>query len=105
MHALEAATEHRRLRWQCRRGMLELDLLLGAFCERDYARLSAEQQADFRRLLEVPDPMLHAWLIGQAVPAEPALRALVEQVRQALMASQTESRPASELDHFVCGGC
>lgn len=70
-----------RLRWQCRRGMLELDLLLGGFLEDGYARLSQAQQADFARLLGHQDQVLHDWLIGCGQPDEPALRALVARIQ------------------------
>lgn len=89
--AVEPEAEHRRLRWQCRRGMLELDLLLLAFIDRDYAHLSPEQQVDFRRLLAVEDQTLHTWLLSQAAPAEPGLRALVEQIRGGLTDAQNQS--------------
>ena len=46
-----AEKEIERLRWQCRRGMLELDLLLNRFLESAYADLSVQQRTDFVRLL------------------------------------------------------
>lgn len=59
-----------RLRWQCRRGLLELDLLLRRFVDRGYAGLSASERAAFRQLLEQPDPVLLAWFQGQEVPPD-----------------------------------
>lgn len=56
--------DYNRLRWQCRRGMLELDLLLGEFLHTRYSSLDAELQRDFQRLLEQPDPLLQRWLFG-----------------------------------------
>ena len=38
---------YRRLRWQCRRGMLELDLLLSRFLDAAYADLTKQQRRDF----------------------------------------------------------
>lgn len=73
-----------RLRWQCRRGMLELDLLLNQFLDDAYAALDHERQADFVRLLGYSDQILYDWLIGQAVPADPALGALVALIQQAM---------------------
>jgi antitoxin CptB len=73
--------ELRRLRWQCRRGMLELDLLLGRFLDTGYAELTDDERADFVRLLGYQDQILHDWLMEQAVPAEPALRGLVTRIR------------------------
>jgi antitoxin CptB len=53
-----------RLRWQCRRGQLELDLILNGFLERRYADLSQAEQDTFARLLQLPDRTLLRWLVG-----------------------------------------
>mgnify|MGYP003396454605 FL=1 len=58
----------RRLRWQCRRGLLELDLMFVRFLEQRYSALSVAEQSDFQRLLEQPDQTLLAWLQGQQEP-------------------------------------
>lgn len=47
-----------RVRWRCRRGMLELDMLLGKFLDEQYLRLNARQRQDFAALLELGDPEL-----------------------------------------------
>ena len=54
-----------RIRWQCRRGMLELDLLLKRFLEQELAGLDAGQMQVFKELLNEPDPMLLAWVMAQ----------------------------------------
>lgn len=70
----------RRLRWQCRRGMLELDLLLRGFVDQGYAQLDAEGQATFERLLRLPDPVIHDWLMGRGEPTDPLLASLIAQI-------------------------
>ena len=72
-----------RLRWQCRRGMLELDLLLDRFLDVAYADLDAAGRRDFERFLGFEDQIIHDWLMGQSVPADAALRALVARIRGA----------------------
>jgi antitoxin CptB len=72
-----------RLRWQCRRGMLELDLLLTGFLETGYQDLDEKQQSAFVRLLGYQDQILHDWLMGQAVAADRELRDLVNRIRDA----------------------
>ncbi|MEO5344633.1 MAG: succinate dehydrogenase assembly factor 2 [Gammaproteobacteria bacterium SHHR-1] len=62
-------SELARLRWQCRRGLLELDLLFESFLERGYAQLDAAQRDQFQRLLQQPDPDLQAWLLAQQAPS------------------------------------
>lgn len=47
-----------RLRWECRRGMLELDIVLARFLEREFARLSPQEVEAFRGLLAYPDTEL-----------------------------------------------
>jgi len=58
-----------RLRWRCRRGQLELDLMLGSFLQGYYPALSASEQGAFERLLELPDAALQSYLQGQESPA------------------------------------
>ncbi len=53
-----------RLRWACRRGMLELDVLFMPFVEEAYDDLTEAQQDVFRRLLTCDDPDLFAWFMG-----------------------------------------
>lgn len=65
-------TTLRRLRWRCRRGMRELDVLLTGFLDARFAALDAEQQESFASLLECQDPDLLEWLTGRRsdYPAE-----------------------------------
>ena len=69
-----------RLRWLCRRGMRELDVLLSRFLEHRYPDLNDPLKADFAALLELQDPEIWAYLLGRAEP-EPALAAIVSQIR------------------------
>ena len=45
-----------RLRWRCRRGMRELDVLLVRYLDRDFAGASSRERDAFRALLDLPDP-------------------------------------------------
>lgn len=47
--------ELERARWRCRRGMLELDIVLQRFLDRDYLQLNNQQLEQFERLLDLPD--------------------------------------------------
>lgn len=71
----------RRLRWQCRRGLLELDILLGRFLDDRYAKLGACEQASFGSLLEQSDQALLAWFQGQEEPP-PDLKSIIDKVVQ-----------------------
>ncbi len=69
-----------RLRWQCRRGMLELDLVLLAFLEKDYLNLSAADQKLFERLLTYSDQDLYCYLIKRQPIENVAMQMLIEQI-------------------------
>ena len=70
-----------RLRWQCRRGMREMDELLLGFFERDYAGAPDSEKTAFRRLLELPDPELIGYLLGGVAAADPELEHVVQRIR------------------------
>lgn len=67
-----------KLRWACRRGMLELDVLLAPFVEEGYDALSDQQKIDFERLLASDDPDLFAWFMGHDRSKDQAIQALIE---------------------------
>ncbi|MBI5613178.1 MAG: succinate dehydrogenase assembly factor 2 [Gammaproteobacteria bacterium] len=70
-----------RVRWRCRRGLLELDLALRAFLDRGYTTLTRPEQAAFQRLLEAPDTQLQAWLLGQEECPDHEFRELIKKIR------------------------
>ena len=71
---------HGRLRWHCRRGMKELDVLLERWLERGWPAADARARLAFEWLLEQPDPDLADWLIGGARPCDAAHAALVDDI-------------------------
>jgi antitoxin CptB len=53
------------------RGMREMDLIMGGFADARIAALDEKALEEFERLIEVPDPDLLAWIIGEvAVPPD-----------------------------------
>ncbi len=52
-----------RVAWACRRGMLELDLILQPFYQNAYSNLQQEQRQAFHALLACEDDLLYDWLI------------------------------------------
>lgn len=71
-----------RLRWACRRGMLELDVLFMPFVEEAYDDLSIENKAIFERLLVCQDPELFAWFMGHEICEDKELNSLVQLILQ-----------------------
>jgi antitoxin CptB len=69
-----------RMRWRCRRGMKELDLLLERWLEAGWPRADAAGRRAFEWLLEQPDPDLADWLIGGARPADRSQAALLDDI-------------------------
>ncbi|GEA11871.1 hypothetical protein KUL49_22460 [Alteromonas sp. KUL49] len=69
-----------RLKWACRRGMLELDVLLLPFVEAAFDSLTFEQQEIFERLLTCDDPDLFAWFMGHQKCDDPELADMVSRI-------------------------
>ena len=74
--------EWQRLRWQCRRGMLELDTLLAPFFDEALACQPARLQQAFVRLLDASDLELFRWLMRGEQPADGELVELIEVIRE-----------------------
>ena len=78
----DPALQKKRLRWQCRRGMRELDLMLLHFTDHHYDQLSHTDQSCFEHMLRKPDQLLLAWLMGHQQPADAQLAALIARIRR-----------------------
>lgn len=74
----------KRIRWRCRRGLLELDIVLARFIEHGYSSLDEAQQAAFDALLDMPDNELWDMIAGRAlVPAQEGQRAVLKLLQAA----------------------
>jgi antitoxin CptB len=60
-----------KIRWQCRRGMRELDVVLERYLQQRYASAPLAEQQAFESLLDLPDPQLFAYLMRRETPAVP----------------------------------
>jgi antitoxin CptB len=70
-----------RLRWRCRRGMKELDLVLVRYLEHEYPAASPDDRAAFARILELQDPELFGYLVGRDSPSDAGLRHVLARIR------------------------
>ncbi len=70
-----------RVRWACRRGMLELDVLFQPFVEAHYEALTDADKQTFIRLLECEDPELFAWFMGHEQCPDSQLADMIVKVR------------------------
>lgn len=74
MTASAPTAEHlSRLRWRCRRGMRELDVVLGRYLDQQYTSAPPNEQRAFETLLELQDPLVLAYLLGQETPTDAEL--------------------------------
>ena len=72
-----------RVRWRARRGLLELDIVLGRFIDTHYAQLDEGERQAFETLLDMPDNPFWDMIAGrlEAIPGEQ--QALLEKIRAA----------------------
>ena len=67
--------------WQCRRGMLELDLLLNNFVDKKIQTLSPQQKGSFELLLSYPDQTLLDLLLGNSISSDVLLSDLIKEIQ------------------------
>jgi antitoxin CptB len=70
-----------RLHWSCRRGLLELDLILTRFLEHHLDEMDAQQRDILAELLGHPDNDLLDWVMGRQEPPDPRFRSVVQLLR------------------------
>ena len=78
-----------RLRWACRRGMLELDLILLPFFENQFDQLSKVQQQAFEALLEEPDQDIYAQVLNFQPCSDPKFSEILDAIRHHAHVDQT----------------
>ena len=69
--------ERERLKWMCRRGLLELDLVLARYLDRH------PEDAELKLLLDLPDNDLWDIVIGRSDNYAPQLKDVVARLRAA----------------------
>jgi len=73
--------EMNRLRWSCRRGLLENELVLERFLRAYAGLLEGERLAAFKTLLEYSDDELWGLVSGRRECGDPALGEVVQLMR------------------------
>jgi antitoxin CptB len=73
--------EMNRLRWNCRRGMLELDLVLTGFLDKYYPKLTRSQIKVFQELLDYPDTELWDMIMARTEPADNTMKTVLQLIR------------------------
>jgi succinate dehydrogenase flavin-adding protein (antitoxin of CptAB toxin-antitoxin module) len=70
------------MRWRYRRGLLELDIVLGRFIEQRYPQLDQVQCTAFDELLDLPDTVLWDLVTGKMEPTHARQRTVLEWLRE-----------------------
>jgi antitoxin CptB len=80
---VDAITSHElsRLRWRCRRGLLENDLILARFLDLRGNAITESELIGLDRLLDLSDNELWDLLSGRQEPEDAAMRPLLETLR------------------------
>ena len=73
-------SEESRLRWQCRRGMRELDELLIRYLEARYPGADEDEKAAFQAVLALPDPELNGYLLQRQTPSSESIAGVIETI-------------------------
>tara|TARA_R110002110_G_scaffold404606_1_gene623077 strand:- start:86794 stop:87060 length:267 start_codon:yes stop_codon:yes gene_type:complete len=73
--------EREKIRWACRRGMLECDLFLVPFFEQCYDKLSNADKEIFQKLLVESDAFIFAWLMQTEEPECQAYAPIIAKIR------------------------
>lgn len=81
METITAQENLSRLRWQCRRGMLELDEFLLSFLDKRFIHLTTKQKQTFEQILDLPDQLLLDYLLGQTKPIDMDMADVIQQIR------------------------
>jgi len=73
-------SEESRLRWQCRRGMRELDELLLRYLEECYPGDSDADKDAFCAVLELADPELNGYLLQRQTPSSEPIARVIDRI-------------------------
>ena len=71
-----------RLRWLCRRGMKELDVLMTRYLDEYYETASEADQQHFVELLDWQDPELFSVMVGRTTADDENMQAFIDKLRR-----------------------
>jgi antitoxin CptB len=76
------SSEYAELKWRCRRGMLELDMLLNRYLDINYATMTEQQGAMFSEVLDYPDQVLFDLLLGNMQSSNADVNQLISEIQR-----------------------
>src|SRR5271165_897928 len=78
-----------------RRGLREMDLVMGRFADANLPAMSEAELDEFERLLDAPDPQALAWITGEAATPPEFDTPLLARLSAARRASSTRADETS----------
>lgn len=78
---IEPTLHQRRIIYQARRGLKELDFYIDPYTKNHYLAADEQEQQAFERLLGYEDPDLLLFFLGQAAPEDDAVIALIDKMK------------------------
>ncbi|MGD9783743.1 MAG: succinate dehydrogenase assembly factor 2 [Hyphomicrobiaceae bacterium] len=80
---LDIETRRRRAAYRAHhRGTKEMDWLIGRFADARLPGLDGEELSRFERLLEMPDPELHGWIVDPQRVGHGEFAEVIAEIRQ-----------------------
>ncbi len=80
---MDIETRRRRAAYRAaHRGTKEMDWLLGRYASANLNAMGEEELAVFERVLALPDPQLHGWILDPASLGESDLSATIHDLRR-----------------------
>lgn len=73
--------ERRRLAWRCRRGMLELDILLQRFVVKEFGGLTLDEMQHFDAMLDWPDNEFLDLIQGTKTHTDTGLQSVLNKLK------------------------
>lgn len=80
--------EQRRLAWRCRRGLLELDIVLQRFVNQQFGGLTLDEMHHFDAMLDWPDNEFWDLIQGIKTQSNQSIQAVLNKLKTSLQASQ-----------------
>lgn len=77
-------SEIAHLRWLCRRGMKELDLLMRSYLDHCYSSASEADQNAFKLILQMPDPELYDLILDRKASDDSDINRVIVALRERL---------------------
>jgi len=75
------SAELSRLRWVCRRGMRELDVVLREYLDHYYLDSTPQEQQIFKKLLDLEDPILFSILMNYSAPENSEQKQIIQKLQ------------------------